>query len=308
MKKSIFILLMAGFLGTVYSQGYQYIPFPTSGAIWSEVYFFSESEWPKIKNYERFTLNGEDTIMNGISYKKLYLFCDSVFNKSTATCVGGIREDQNKRIFYKGNWIHSHKPRDLDETGEVLLYDFSVAVGDTLRGGNGGMYNLYWLIVNRIDTVEIGGTLRKRIRFDDIPWVEWIEGIGNIRGLLFTSGDLPIDNIYNDLICFKQNGVTQYYNTEYPDCFPVLHIEAAETVTRISVYPNPASNYIHFNFGENNIKSIVIIDCNGNLCGSYDVQMQSELVLPTKQYRPGFYVYKAIDSSWKTYTGKFIVK
>ena len=108
--------------------------FPDSGAIWSEVYRPKES--PDIN--ERFTLNGEDTIINGVNYKKLYLFSDSVFDKSKASCVGGIREDENKRVYFKSDTVvHDLKPViNYPYNEEVLLFDFSVSIGDTIWQGN----------------------------------------------------------------------------------------------------------------------------------------------------------------------------
>ena len=53
-------------------QEYEYVPFPTSDAIWSEIYRFSEINWQYPGYvYERFAVNGEDTIINGYSGKFL---------------------------------------------------------------------------------------------------------------------------------------------------------------------------------------------------------------------------------------------
>ena len=35
-------------------------------------------------------------------YKKLFWFQDSVFNPLTAECIGGLRENSQKQVFYKG--------------------------------------------------------------------------------------------------------------------------------------------------------------------------------------------------------------
>ncbi|MFC2138538.1 hypothetical protein ACFLTE_10215, partial [Bacteroidota bacterium] len=128
------LLLLISF--NIYSQEYQYVPFPTENAIWSEIYYFPVFTEPPV--YERFALSGEDTIIENITYKKLYIFYDTIFDVNNATCIGGIREDSAKRIYYKSdNYVHEDKPMKTYYPGEEqLLYDFNLNVGDTLFSGN----------------------------------------------------------------------------------------------------------------------------------------------------------------------------
>ncbi|MEA1897883.1 MAG: hypothetical protein U9N53_09505, partial [Bacteroidota bacterium] len=204
-----------------HSQEYEYVAFPDLGAIWSEIYYHPEPTWPdtvhKPPSFERFAVSGEDTIINEFTYKKLYIFYDTVFVKNNATYVGGIREDEHKRIYFISDTvIHEHKPmNEFYNYEEIILYDFSLKVGDTIRNIN-CIPDDDRLVVKRIDTIQIGNTFRKRFSFDPVSWVQWIEGIGNLRGLLFTSGDLPFNGTYGDLICFKQNGKILYFNDNYP--------------------------------------------------------------------------------------------
>lgn len=314
MKKNIFITVIL-FPLVAFSQEYEYIPFPDSGAIWSEVYYYPEPAWPdtvvKQPSYERFTLNGEDTIINEISYKKLFMFFDTVFNKSKATYIGGIREDENKKIYFKGDTvIHDLKPMiDFYNYEEIVLFDFSLNVGDTIKNINCRPEDDL-LIVSKIDSVIINNKFRKMYHFNPMPWVKWIEGIGSVMGLLFTSGDLPINGLNNDLICFKQNEETLYFNGNYTECFPVLTgIETKKNeYSKIIVYPNPSNDNIRFDFGEQKIKRIKIIDCNGLVSGDFDIQMQSHFLLSLEKYQPGIYFYKATNIDGMVYTGKFVVR
>lgn len=221
---------------TLSDQEYQYVSILNAGAIWSEKYNSPEPVYPDTKitppSYERFTISGEDTIINSIAYKKLYMFYDSVFIKSKATVIGGIREDESKKVYYKGKKIHPLKPSTSiitnnggHEGDEVLLYDFGVKIGDILKIDNLTMPDEN-LTVASIDTVLIGNTYRKEFSFKHgnypYPGVKWIESIGSIRGLLFTSGSTPTNGLYNDLICFKYNNEPLYFNNSYPSCFPDL--------------------------------------------------------------------------------------
>ncbi|MBP8994198.1 MAG: T9SS type A sorting domain-containing protein [Bacteroidales bacterium] len=317
MKKNILIALIL-FPLVAFPQDYEYIPFPVSGVIWSEVYQPPLDMYgnfpPPI--YERFTLSGEDTIINEISYKKQYIFSDSVFNKSNATCIGGIREDENKRVYFKGISIHFLKPSFAiiinnggNEGDELLLYDFNISIGDTIKIDNLSMFDEV-IVVSSIDTVLIGDKYRKKFSFSPINWVKWIEGIGNVKGLLFTSGGLPTNGLNNDLICFKQNGEIVYFNNNFTECFPVLSsIETKKNdFSNINVFPNPSNGSIRFSFGGHQVKLIQIVDCNGHMCGHFDVQLQSEFLLTTEKYQPGMYFYKATSNNGMVHTGKFVVQ
>jgi len=109
-------------------------------------------------------LSGEDTLINTMTYKKLYLFYDTVFNKSYAFFIGGIREDINKKVFYLGATVHWLKLSYAEiinnggnEGDEVLLYDYSLDEGDTLSYGSLTLYDEF-LVVSNIDTIMVGNT------------------------------------------------------------------------------------------------------------------------------------------------------
>lgn len=313
MNKIILILTAVLIPEITFCQEYVYVPFPDSGAIWSEIYqppLDMHGNFP-CAIYERFTLNGEDTIINDITYKKLFIFYDSVFNESKAKCIGGIREDENKRIYFKGNTaVHDFKPMNyMYNFEEIILYDFSLRIGDTIRNINCRPDDDQ-LVVTSIDTIMINNTLRKRINFNPMPWVSWIEGIGSVKGLLFTSGDLPTNGLNGDLICFKQDGKILYFNNNFSECFPLTDSETKRNVySNIMVYPNPTDNNdIKFSFGKNRVRFLQIIGCNGQLCGDFDIQMQPEFILSTEKYQPGIYFYKAMNVNGIIHTGKFVVR
>jgi len=154
------------------------------------------------------------------------LFYDTVFNKNNATYFGGIREDSLKRVYFKGEiGLHRFKPTpEWDGFEEIILYDFSLGIGDTINSSKDSLfYNWHYydtLVIYDIDTIHIGNTLRKVYYFEKYYWVSWIEGIGNTRGLLFTSGDIPNSGLYGNLICFKQNNEVLYLNAR--DCMPPI--------------------------------------------------------------------------------------
>jgi hypothetical protein len=95
---------------------------------------------------------------------------------------------------------------------EILLYDFSVKVGDNVTLG----YN--YVIINSIDSVKIGNSYRKRFyaEFD-----QYVEGIGGMmHGLLSPLFQMTTcgGGSSQELICFSEHGETIYLNPRYVDC------------------------------------------------------------------------------------------
>lgn len=297
-----------------FSQEYQYIPFPDSGAVWSEVYNPAhDEENPVWDVYERFALSGEDTIIKNLSYKKLYLFYDTIFDKKKSLYMGGIREDNEKHIYYIGDSIHWLKPfnsfNDYNKEKEFLLYDFSLEIGDTLWEGNNNIFGK--LIVEDIDTIQIENTLRKKFYFNYF-WVEWIEGIGSLRGLLFAASDIPTGSSYpnNSLICFLQNNQVLYHEEHFIDCFPTtVSVETKQININIQVSPNPTNKIIiRFEWGNDKIETIDIFDLKGSLIKSISVTGKTLIEYSTEKLLPGIYLYKAVGLNNSTQTGKFVIQ
>lgn len=71
------------------------------------------------------------------------------------------------------------------------------------------------LILVSIDSILVGNDYRKIFYFgesiyDLIPFTSWVEGIGQLRGLLFATGSLPNNGLWNDLVCFRQENRVLY--------------------------------------------------------------------------------------------------
>jgi len=303
----LFILLFS----CLFSYGqeeYEYTPFPDSNAIWSEIYRAPVSEGYK-EEYRALAIFNEDTIINSIKYHKLFRLYDTLLNRDKAVYLGGIREDSSKRVFYKGdNLYEEYLYMNTNDNGEVLLYDFSLEVGDTLYGGNFALSDEEKLIVTKIDTILYNNSFRRKHHFQ-FSRQKWIEGIGNIRGLLFISGALPTNGIYNTLICFKQNGEQKYLNPEYEECFPgVLSSKIkAPGENEVLVYPNPSAGHIHFEKLQD-FKILTIYDLHGQIIENREIYSKDCLTLDTYRFPPGMYFYKLAGISCRNETGKFLVK
>jgi hypothetical protein len=259
--------------------------------------------------YENFALSGEDTIINDISYKKLYIFYNKTFDKNQAKCIGGIREDEHKRVYFRGDsLIHHYKPIWVSEppVEEIMLYDFSAEIGDTVMFD---LDNGIFLCIKNIDTLLIGDRKRRVYSFSFTD-ATWIEGIGNTRGLLFSSFDLPIGGENGELICFLQNGIIQYHNDYYDNCFPsTLSADIKQMNPEISVCSNPLEQQIQFKWYNFIINRIEIFNVQGVLIDVINVRNDStEANYPTERMQSGVYIYRANSSNGYSQTGRFVVE
>jgi hypothetical protein len=313
MRKTYYLVLILLFTGlwTQAQDEYEYTPFPDSNAIWSEYYEppFGSGECP---SYHAIAMFNEDTVINSIKYHKLFQLYDTVLNRENAEYIGGIREDSAQRVYCRmksGETTHWWYPSyvNVNEKEEILLYDFSLKEKDTLYGGN-FMGNNEYIVVTNIDTISIHGEDRKKYHFQ-YSWQKWIEGIGNLMGLLFLSGDLPTNGVDNTLVCFKRDGKQEYFNDQFSECFPGPLANAIgdvdEQATR--VFPNPAEESVYFE-NPGNVERLSIYNLDGKQLIQKPVSNRERISISVSGYSPGMYFYKLIGPSGQTQTGKFIVK
>lgn len=225
MKKSTLILFVS-FSILSYSQ--KYVPFPTENAEWNVAYSTGPNYPYGISTMLlQYSLHG-DTIINDIGYKKICLNVGTL-ELPVYRPVGGLRE-MNKQIFYVGSgyinsvyWVNPQKMKWIKEcssaqlnNNELLLYDFNVKKGDTIQWG------YYGDIIDKIDSVLIGQSYRKRYSFKNSNNLI-IEGIGSVVKGLFDK-TTPIlacgggSNMDSEHICFSQNDQTVYHNPAFVDC------------------------------------------------------------------------------------------
>ena len=228
------------------TQSYEYIPIVKEGLqIWTTDQKYGQ--YNEQYRYERLALTEEDTIIDGKSYKKLYSFTEREFDIETATFVCGIRENENKQVFVAS--YHNQQ--------EFLLYDFSLTEGDSILAERNGEYDLYFNVTD-VDTIDYNGVERRKItlQFYNYAWVTWIEGIGNIEGLLmdwrsYTMAMDPMPNVR--LRCYEHNEECLYSDFSFDesiyDCYTLLYagLENNEFESEVSIYPNPAKERLYIN-------------------------------------------------------------
>ncbi len=293
MKKLNFLLYGILISAMVFSQ--DYFPFPASNAIWNSRYggYYGS---PK----ERFGLIG-DTTFNNQDYKKIYrIVDDSTLNFDNMTFFAAIRENDTKQVFVKLTYFED----------EILIYDFSLNIGDTVisNSPNGYLHHDICVIAD-IDSVELeNNQYRKRFKINDWAQDYWIEGIGSIDGLFHPIKEYIIGT-YCHLLCLKDNDTAVYINNpECEKCFCTLltPVEELEKVKEyITIYPNPATNDLTIDFKfEKGMAIIKLFNIYGKLLenrtsNSFPIKMNID-------YLPNVIYIVQIDINNDSFKKKFI--
>lgn len=308
--KTVLLLLFILICLTLSAQEYKYVSFPDSNAIWSEIYWKPISQPSPRWVYNQYALFNEDTVINGIVYHKLFhTNVSSKITRDNSICIGGIREDSLKRVFIK--YDDQFKPDEPYYKKEFLLYKFGLSIGDTISGEKDKIeiYPFKNLVVKEIDTIQINNSKRKIFSFLRPFWVYWIEGIGNVKGLTFTSGDLPTNGMDNDLVCMHQNDTLMYYNNRYDGCVPQFVIDDVALLpnAEIKVYPNPAPKGVIY-FGNLDFETLELFDLKGNLVRMINIKGISCYELNVLDLTPGIYYYRLKTKGLVPTKGKLIVQ
>lgn len=171
----------------------KYIPLVNEDYVWSYCDIVKKGSEEYDLHYSQFQFGG-DTIINSITYKKLY-HRDCSSNKLFYTA--SLREDAKKvYAFYK------------DESQEKLIYDFGLSVGDSILSPF-NTTNFYKVI--KTDSIDIAGGRCKRIELD---FDTWIEGVGTLnRFMIYPLQALPLHEL-GIRINYQKKGAEMRYQTK----------------------------------------------------------------------------------------------
>jgi hypothetical protein len=230
---------------------------------------------------------GRDTVINSDTFSVLI---DTLYNALPYTGVeisgsiaGSIRENADtKKIYFV--------PKNSSE--EILLYDFSLVVGDTFSVKSNWHQGEY--SVTMVDSIAYLGHKRLTITItNDLKSYNWIEGVGSKQGFLYI-------NYYDGtLLCVNDSNNLIYKNDSDYDCIKTGSLDAiSETSAQndLKVFPNPATDNVSI---EKNsmIKLIEIYDLCGNKLACYSPNQNSYRITFTS-LKKGIYLFK-IDSEIK---------
>lgn len=297
MKKIIIILIAICTTSTLFSQ--DYFKFPTSDALWNFKIVESMNppyEWTVIDSL------GQNIIIDNQNYIEVY----SV-GLGGPYVVGAIRDDTlQKKVYFH------------DFSDEIVLYDFSLNVGDTI------FYDEpldYYKTVEDISFVNINGQQRKMFHllnslysFNDY----WIEGIGSVYryGLLYPlTPDIVMDGSTPYFGCFNHGSINYFVESVCLGDCPCSDwlVDISESInhdSEVSIFPNPTENFLTIDFTNsmNHYKSLEIYSCSGTLLLNQEICNEGQETINLEFLSEGIYYIKLIAINLKDTTMKFIKK
>lgn len=294
MKKYLLICFFALQLSNIHSQTNRYFPFPDSNAVWcdsicgEESFFISLDTIVGIHTYHKLIQNLHSCQIGAGGGCNIYS-CNYQLNKY----AGGIRQDTGLRKVY---FLAAY------DTSEVLLCDFSLNVGDTVK-----TYNTLPLypnsVVTSIDSILIGAQYRKRWTVYMQGCLAWysqiIEGIGSTFGLLDQRYPHGLCRTYGKLYCFSQNDQTLYPNySPSTGCTKVTGINVYFPAESLSVYPNPTNNQFFIDANTYEKLNVDLYDLNGRQILSRTVHDKS--TVDVKDLENGIYTITIRSANFTT--------
>ena len=302
MKKLIIIIALL-FVGiATMAQNHVTEKVNLTNSIWVEYRHFF------VKAYCNLITTTEDTLLaNGYHYLKLFSSSDTLVSK--ATFAGGIRFDSiSNKIFINDAYTNG--------VG-MILYDFNLAVGDTLSKSKGyyllGVYdnspNTPIRVMN-IDTIQTNdGVSRKRFQI----WTHHIiEGIGNVTHHFTKMLDYMLTGEIEEptFSCYRQNSKCIIASNNCNSCFPFalgINNISKQPDNENYIYPNPVTNLLYIKPTQFPLIQLLVYNMNGQqvLTQSLDLFNQN-IGIDVSALPKGIYTYEFTMSKNNTIRAKFI--
>lgn len=188
MKKTLLIIFALGISLLIHSQSFQT---SASNPNWSQAYWIGPGHTPFFYWYEM----NSDTTIGAFTYGKV-----EYNTVGSSNYHGALRENSLEQILYI--------PKD--STNEMLIYDFSLGLNDTLYDiwcNRFGTWVKDTLKVVYLDSVQLGGNFYTHFTLENLNesgQVEWFESFGSKGDLIMHMPYLSVSGA-NYLTCFHNN-------------------------------------------------------------------------------------------------------
>ena len=230
LKICTLLALMLAVAGVAKAQDYE--PIIQEGNEWHTLDVIVNPGFPPNHHYSTLVhWISDDTLVDGVRYTKVL---ETRNGEGTPRLATLLREEDGK--------VWKRK-----SATDILIYDFTAQVGDTLRFGD--FHEFDFFVVDSISIEQIGGKDRRKFWFgleyditgEPVAIETWTEGIGSDMGLLF-SGWYYVSGGYYRALCFHQNGELLWQNEYYGTC--MIDAVEEEVAPAVSIYPNPVSETV----------------------------------------------------------------
>ena len=250
------------------------------------------------------------------AYSGLTTFSGATYNRMDSSL---IREDTGAKKVY----VVARGLMGYHDTSESLLYNFNLALGDTLVTRFAKHY------VSAMDTVQVDGVVRKIWTLTGF-WKDTsavvgmflnnyqvLDRVGCLSQPLFPYYPFTFEDVHV-LVCFQNYGrmpvlshalSASFDNSGSCDrSFGVGVHDIRANKQTIKIMPDPVSDASKMVFpGTISAGRVLIRNLSGQIVYHCPIDNASELLIGDKVLQPGFYFYQVTDATTGDYfTGKFV--
>lgn len=313
MKKIYFLTVSIFFVCKLVGQTYH--PLIRSTISWDVMFRFAENLCNYNRGY-RYHFEG-DTTISGKTYNLItanpIVSVSTVPPNSLAYYCPPYAADENKKLdAFSGYYSALLREDSLQRKvfiyepnyGELLLYDFNLKAGDTLRSSAEG--GLHAFAVDSVKLVTLlNGEVRKKFYLKYMPGYPetyYIEGVGGSQGLQF-----HLDNPGfgfgggHDPTCITENKLPLWGST----CIGTVGVPKYHNDQLINVFPNPAKDVLYIENKNSESSLICILDLSGRILLSKKL-ISSKEEMDITSLPAGAYMY-IIEKGNQRNNGKFVV-
>jgi len=205
-------------------------------------------------------------------------------------------------------------------TEDLLLYDFSLNVGDSIEmlnpitpfPPNGGYF-----LLDSINSLPLAnGSEYRHFYFSPTPSntissnnAIWVEGVGSLS-IINAPGGYPDINAVGHLSCSFKNTELFYSNLDSISACEPLILGVSEIIDSwkdIQLFSQPEKNHFLLTNAQE-VYTISVFGLTGKQIKTVVVKNQSNLNLDLSTLKPGMYILKVKQHNYKQKTFKVIVK
>jgi len=249
---------------------------------------------------------GADTLINALTYKKVMGHGELSSINTSCVVVGSQTYTNSIPYFYLRSLDKQLYIYLLNDAQEYLLYDFDLAVGDTLpetythTSSQDGI-----MVVAAIDSTLTSNGYLKQFSIANTDYVLF-EGAGSTGGL-----DEPIFPLFlsgtHSLLCYYLDGTTYFPEYNLGSCFSgagLTKIAAEEA----HVFPNPFQNETTIQLSKPVFNANVrLYTINGTLLQNRQFSGDS-VTLKRGELSSGVYFYSITEENQVTVSGRVVVE
>ena len=274
MRKITLLTFLFGTMSLMQAAEYEYVPLVREGAEWGySMELFG-------KSYYRNLIQG-DTVVNGETYKKYYTFknCTATEEENLA-----FLRETDKQVYITFN--QALMPIESLYSREYLIYDFGAKVGETVSHFDWITQKQINSTISKIDTVEVGNTLRQRFWADGA--VLWIEGLGVEEGDMLrpgcSTGSGGLDTQDRLVYAKAPDGTVEYATADALNdpCYSgvgEIDDDSWSVVRR--------DDWIEVRCAEGLFEAVELLDLSGRVLY---LSGQTTILIPTSDYPSGVYI------------------